>query len=204
MEVRKVIRVSEILAVLLIGMYWLIFPNNFSEPLIVILGAVAVLFGELVNHSLKKKKKQVVLDSRAFTTIFLLVVVFACTGIYSFHFYSNNISGTGISPLIIIGSLLMSFFIFGVGFQKPIQRYFERPWGYLIEENNELKNIHPEKSIEIVYEQYVTNKYKGVTYKLDSSCILEPNEKKKFLDVDSYKATIKEVIKGVSFYVSKY
>jgi chromate transport protein ChrA len=65
LEIRKVIRVSEILAVLLIGVYWLIFPNNFSEPLIIILGALAVLFGELLNHSLKKKKKQITLDSRA-------------------------------------------------------------------------------------------------------------------------------------------
>ena len=66
MEIGKVIRLSEVLAILMIGVYWLIFPNNFSEPLIIILGGVAVIFGELVNHSLKKKEKVVNLDKRTF------------------------------------------------------------------------------------------------------------------------------------------
>lgn len=177
----------------------MIFPNNFSEPLIIILGALAVLFGELLNHSLKKKKKQITLDSRAFTTIFLLVVVFACTGIYSFHFYSNNISEAGISPLIIIGSILMSFFIFWVGFEKPIQRYFELPRGYLIEKNDRLKNIHPTKYIEIGYKYDFTN-WIGETYVTEHTVSLKPNaEEGEFGEVRGHKGILKKVLTNVSF-----
>jgi hypothetical protein len=198
LEIRKVIRVSEVLAVLLIGIYWLIFPNNFSEPLIIILGGLAVLIGEVVNHFLQKRQKEIILDSRAFTAIFLLVIVFACMGIYTFHYYLNDGFQNGFSPLVIIGSLITSALIFWAGFEKPILRYFELPWGYLIEENDKWKNIHSEKIIKIEHNHFIANYSTGKSYSLKETTYLNPKEKLNIQISGAYGA-MKNVITKISF-----